>query len=88
MQNFLLTKMGFWVYFNPIFIWHKCHIYAEESYHSSISAPQMLIFQMLPYINYNYMMPNIHLEIMNLYFIILMFPNLTFDKIELNCLDT
>lgn len=47
----------------------------------------MLILKTLPYIGCYYTMPNIHLEMMNFYFIILIFPNLKFDKMDLNYLD-
>lgn len=42
---------------------------------------------MLPYIGCYSPMPNTHLEIINFYFIILFFPNLIFDKTDLNYLD-
>lgn len=42
---------------------------------------------MLSCTGYDYAMPNIHLGMTNFYFIILMFPNLLFDKMELNYLD-
>lgn len=41
---------------------------------------------MLPYVGYNYTTSNIYLEITNLHFIILIFPNLIFKKMELNYL--
>lgn len=47
----------------------------------------MLILKVLLYIGCDYRMPNIHLEIRNLYFIIPMFLNLIFEKMELNYLD-
>lgn len=47
----------------------------------------MLILKVLPYIGYDYTVPNIHLEVRNLYFIIPMFLNLIFDRMELNYLD-
>lgn len=42
---------------------------------------------MLPYIGCYSTMPNTHLEIINMYFIILMSPNLILDKMDLNYLD-